>query len=87
MNWANSDTWIVVVGALFISPQLESNVFLFGGFWLACFLGAILVLVVALFDMRMVRKEMKERQLELDAELAQIVADAEEAVRENSEEN
>ena len=70
---------LVFVGAFLIGPQLEKKPLFFTCFWAACFFCAILVLFIAVIDMRLVRKEIREKQIQLDAELAEIVSDAEKA--------
>ncbi len=77
---------LVIAGTMFIGVLLEGNPVLFVAFWAVCFIGAMLVIVLALVDMRMIRQEHRGRQVELDAELARIVSDAE-AMAESSQES
>ena len=77
LGWTLFTLCLVIGGVSLLNPLLNRSPFWFTLFWTACFVCAVLVLVLALVDMRMIRKEHRGRHLELDAELAKIVSDAE----------
>ncbi|MDF1815345.1 MAG: hypothetical protein P1V20_24300 [Verrucomicrobiales bacterium] len=75
---------LVLTGTVVIAPFLEKNLQWFVVFWGVCFLSAMSVIVIALLDMRMIRKEHRKRQTELDAELADIFEEARAKASEDS---
>ena len=85
--WTLFTLGLVLVGAAFLNPQLARSPFGFTLFWTSCFVCAVLVLVLALIDVRMIRKEHRDRQVELESELARIVSDAEALVQQEEEGN
>lgn len=54
-------------------------------FWLACFILVVLVLLLAFYDLRRVRREHAKRLLDLDKELAATAAEARRLMREMEE--
>ena len=69
---------LVFVGAVPLGGTLTKAPLAFAIYWLACFILAVMVLVLAFYDLMRVRREHARRVRDLDKELA---AAAEEARR------
>lgn len=74
---------MVILGAVFLGEFLEQAPQVFLGYWGICFVLVILVLALAIVDVKHVRSDFLSRQAELDVELATIVSDAETMAAEN----
>ncbi len=70
-----------LLGGWLIRPRIESNPLVFVLFWGACLLGVITILVLAVIDLRLSRREIRERRREIDGELVRLVEEAEKAAR------
>ncbi|MDF1751168.1 MAG: hypothetical protein P1U89_00175 [Verrucomicrobiales bacterium] len=77
----------VLYGAVNFGVGFQGSPLSFVIYWATCFVGAMLLIVLAFIDMRLIRKEHRQRQTELDAELAKIVSDAEKLAAETMAEN
>ncbi len=80
---------LVFVGAVFLTRFLAENPIYFVLYWLLCFMLAGLVLLLAVYDMLMIRKEHLKRMDALDQELEEAAEEArllaEDAKSEDSE--
>lgn len=75
-------TLLVVFGGAFsLAAWLNDRPMLFASYWLACFLLVIVLLVLALYDLMMVRREHRREMRRLD----QRLSDAMEDLRERAE--
>lgn len=73
----------VLIGSLFMGKIFEGKPLFFVLFWSGCFISVFLICLLALLDIRAVRKEFRERQAELDEELANIIVDAKKSKSDN----
>ena len=69
----------VAVGSLFMDRLFESRPIMFVLFWGACLLCVCLIFVLAVLDLRDVRKQYRKNQQDLDEQMGQIIAEAREA--------
>lgn len=76
---------LVFVGAVPLGETLMREPLAFAVFWLTCFILAVLVLVLAFYDLMRVRREHARRVRDLDKELAAAAEEARRLMREMKE--
>jgi hypothetical protein len=76
---------LVFIGAVPLGGTLMKAPLAFAIFWLACFILAVLVLVLAFYDLMRVRREHARRIRDLDKELAAAAEEARRLMREMKE--
>jgi uncharacterized membrane protein YfcA len=76
----------VFIGAVPLGEYLMGRPLGFFFYWCLCFLLAVFVLVLAVYDLSRVRRDHRRRVRELEKELAVAAADAREMARQHAEE-
>ena len=76
---------LVFIGAVTLGETLMGMPLAFTVFWLACFILVVLILLLAFYDLRRVRREHAKRLRDLDKELAATAAEARRLMREMKE--
>ncbi len=62
-------------GATFLAPHIDKNLLLFLGYWGACAWLTILSILMAMYDLLMVRAKTRQEERELNAEILRKMKD------------